>query len=140
MTQQTINIGNQPGDGTGDPARTAFTKVNQNFTEVYTNSTPAGTSGQIQYKSGTALGGFTASGDATINTTTGLSVSSIVVTGSSGALGGQGAGGGPAQSASYRGGGGGGGGTCQSDQGGQQNGTQSPGSGAGGAVFIWWGY
>jgi hypothetical protein len=33
MTQQTINIGNQPGDGTGDPARTAFTKVNQNFTD-----------------------------------------------------------------------------------------------------------
>ncbi len=31
----------------------------------------AGTSGQIQYKNGTAFGGFTASGDATINTATG---------------------------------------------------------------------
>ena len=30
-----------------------------------------GTSGQIQYKNGTAFGGFTASGDAAINTTTG---------------------------------------------------------------------
>ena len=30
-----------------------------------------GTSGQIQFKNGTAFGGFTASGDATINTTTG---------------------------------------------------------------------
>jgi len=76
MTQQTINIGNQPGDGTGDPARTAFTKVNQNFTELYTtatNQTPAGSVGQIQWKaSGTSFGGFTASGDATINTTTGV--------------------------------------------------------------------
>jgi hypothetical protein len=76
MTQQTINIGNQPGDGTGDPARTAFTKVNQNFTELYTtatNQTPAGSVGQIQYKlSGTSFGGFTASGDASINTTTGV--------------------------------------------------------------------
>jgi hypothetical protein len=72
MTQQTINIGNQPGDGTGDPARTAFTKVNQNFTEVYANATPGGSVGQIQYKlAGTSFGGFTASGDATINTTTG---------------------------------------------------------------------
>jgi hypothetical protein len=73
MTQQTINIGNQPGDGTGDPARTAFTKVNQNFTEVYANATPGGSVGQIQYKlAGTSFGGFTASGDATINTTTGV--------------------------------------------------------------------
>ena len=73
MTQQTINIGNQPGDGTGDPARTAFTKVNQNFTEVYANATPGGSIGQIQYQlAGTSFGGFTASGDATINTTTGV--------------------------------------------------------------------
>jgi hypothetical protein len=73
MTQQTINIGNQPGDGTGDPARTAFNKVNQNFTEVYANATPGGSVGQIQYKlAGTSFGGFTASGDATINTTTGV--------------------------------------------------------------------
>jgi hypothetical protein len=72
MTQQTINIGNQPGDGTGDPARTAFTKVNQNFTEVYANATPGGSVGQIQYKlGGTSFGGFTASGDATVNTTSG---------------------------------------------------------------------
>jgi hypothetical protein len=35
MTQQTINIGSAPNDGTGDPARTAFGKVNSNFSEVY---------------------------------------------------------------------------------------------------------
>ena len=40
MTQQTIGIGTGPNTGTGDPLRTAFTKVNENFTEVYntTNS------------------------------------------------------------------------------------------------------
>lgn len=36
-----------------------------------TNS-PGGTNGQIQYNNGGAFGGFTASGDATINTTTGV--------------------------------------------------------------------
>ncbi len=39
-----------------------------------------GTSGQIQYKNGTVFGGFTASGDATINTTTGaLTISNAAV-------------------------------------------------------------
>ena len=36
MSKQTINIGTSPNSGTGDPLRTAFTKVNENFTEVYT--------------------------------------------------------------------------------------------------------
>ena len=35
MAQQTINIGAAPDDDTGDPARTAFTKCNANFTELY---------------------------------------------------------------------------------------------------------
>ena len=35
MTQQTINIGSGPNDSTGDPIRTAFSKVNANFTELY---------------------------------------------------------------------------------------------------------
>lgn len=35
MTQQTINVGAAPNDGTGDPLRTAFQKCNANFTEVY---------------------------------------------------------------------------------------------------------
>ena len=33
--QQTINIGGQPNDGTGDSIYTAFQKVNQNFSDVY---------------------------------------------------------------------------------------------------------
>lgn len=35
MPQQTINIGAVANDGTGDPARTAFGKVNSNFSEIY---------------------------------------------------------------------------------------------------------
>lgn len=34
MTQQLINLGT-PDKGNGDPVRTAFQKVNQNFTELY---------------------------------------------------------------------------------------------------------
>lgn len=35
MSQQVINIGAAPNDGTGDPLRTAFSKANANFTELY---------------------------------------------------------------------------------------------------------
>ena len=35
MAKQTINIGTTANDGTGDPLRTAFDKVNSNFTELY---------------------------------------------------------------------------------------------------------
>lgn len=36
MAQQTIGIGTTANDGTGDALRTAFDKVNDNFTEIYT--------------------------------------------------------------------------------------------------------
>jgi hypothetical protein len=39
MTQQTINIGSSANKGDGDPLRTAFTKINTNFTEVYAKLT-----------------------------------------------------------------------------------------------------
>jgi hypothetical protein len=35
MAKQTINLGTGPNTGTGEPIRTAFGKVNENFTEVY---------------------------------------------------------------------------------------------------------
>jgi phage baseplate assembly protein gpV len=44
MAKQTINIGSSANDGTGDPLRTAFDKVNDNFNELY-SATGAG-SGQ----------------------------------------------------------------------------------------------
>ena len=36
MTRQNINIGSAANDGTGDTLRTAGTKINQNFQEIYT--------------------------------------------------------------------------------------------------------
>ena len=38
MAQQTINIGSSANDGTGDPLRTAFDKINDNFNELYGSS------------------------------------------------------------------------------------------------------
>lgn len=37
MAKQVINIGTAANDGTGDPLRTAFDKVNDNFTELYSD-------------------------------------------------------------------------------------------------------
>ena len=37
MTQQIINVGVSPNDSTGDPIRLAFQKINNNFTELYSN-------------------------------------------------------------------------------------------------------
>jgi hypothetical protein len=38
MAKQTINVGATANDGTGDTLRDSFIKVNDNFTEVYNNS------------------------------------------------------------------------------------------------------
>ncbi|MBF7686593.1 hypothetical protein I2F17_12270 [Acinetobacter sp. B10A] len=35
MAKQTVNVGNNANDGSGDAARTAFTKLNQNMNEIY---------------------------------------------------------------------------------------------------------
>ena len=35
MTQQIINVGSSANDGTGDPLRTSFQKINANFSELY---------------------------------------------------------------------------------------------------------
>jgi len=41
MAQQTVSIGTSANDGTGDPLRTAFTKINANFTELYGDTAEA---------------------------------------------------------------------------------------------------
>ena len=38
MAKQTVNLGTAANDGTGDPLRTAFDKLNDNFDEVYGNN------------------------------------------------------------------------------------------------------
>lgn len=47
MTQQTINIGTVADDRTGDPARDAFDKVNDNFTELYARAVPVPAFGTV---------------------------------------------------------------------------------------------
>jgi hypothetical protein len=40
MAKQTISLGTVANDGTGDPARTAFDKANDNFDELYAGTNP----------------------------------------------------------------------------------------------------
>ena len=53
MAKQTINIGTTANDGTGDPLRTAFDKVNDNFTELYSDD--AGDVDSVNGQSGTVV-------------------------------------------------------------------------------------
>ena len=60
MSKLHINIGNSANDRAGDPLRTAFDKVNQNFDELYANLTsylpnPTGKSGKFLTTDGTSL-------------------------------------------------------------------------------------
>jgi len=68
MSQQTINIGTAPNDGTGTPLRTAFDYCNLNFTELYTAVGPSGNNivcpGTLTVSAGTlALPSLTTAGD-----------------------------------------------------------------------------
>jgi len=48
VTQRIVLIGSGPNSGTGDNLYTAFKKINDNFTEVYTGAVTIGTSGLQQ--------------------------------------------------------------------------------------------
>jgi hypothetical protein len=65
MAKQTINIGATANDGSGDPLRTAFDKINDNFTEVYTVS-GAGTGNNLAF-SGNKIISEDSSGDITLD-------------------------------------------------------------------------
>ena len=100
MAQQTIGIGSIANDGTGDPLRTAFTKINANDTELYaadasrvvgpssaTDDTLVkfdGTTGKL-VKQGPAVTAFAATllddaDDATARTTLGVNTSTELAT------------------------------------------------------------
>jgi hypothetical protein len=58
MAKLNINIGSSANDKTGDPLRTAFSKVNANFTELYSGGlipTQTGNGGKFLTTSGTVL-------------------------------------------------------------------------------------
>lgn len=56
VTTANIDIGDLPNDGTGDPLRTAFEKINENFIELI-GALPEGPEGSFQFNSnGNSLG------------------------------------------------------------------------------------
>jgi len=67
MSQQVINTGIIPNDGRGDPLRTAFTKINANFSEVYpvlavaSDAADAGSFGKIVDNQILFVGGLSSS-------------------------------------------------------------------------------
>jgi len=56
MAKQTINIGSTANDGTGDPLRTAFQKINDNFAELYGDDSSADTFSSPQITTPTITG------------------------------------------------------------------------------------
>lgn len=54
MSQQNINIGASANDGNGDPLRTAFSKTQDNFTELYNRIGGAWTFPASAYPTATA--------------------------------------------------------------------------------------
>ena len=64
MAKQTINIGEEANDGTGDALRVAFDKINDNFTELYDDDS---TNDVNSVTAGTGLTGTGTTGTITIN-------------------------------------------------------------------------
>jgi len=65
MSQQIINIGTLPNDGTGDPLRTAYGKINDNFDELYAAASQYVS--RIIAGSGVSISPTSGFGDVTIN-------------------------------------------------------------------------
>ena len=53
MAKQTVDIGTYANDGTGDSLRTAFDKINDNFTELYDGAGGSGNTGQFTFATNT---------------------------------------------------------------------------------------
>ena len=66
MAIQTINLGTYANDGTGDDLRTAFTKVNANFTELGSSDVRGGLNLGPSYTQLTTTGATSASGVSTL--------------------------------------------------------------------------
>jgi len=50
MSYEIINVGELPNDGTGDPVRVAFIKINNNFSQISGTISPSGNAGSLQFK------------------------------------------------------------------------------------------
>ena len=84
MARQVISIGSSANDGTGDPLRTAFDKINDNFLELYGADGDSNTlAGNIDVNNYSITTGIT-NGDITItpNGTGNINLGSITINGS----------------------------------------------------------
>lgn len=64
MAYELINVGELPNDGTGDPVRVAFIKINNNFLETSSTAaglSPTGPDGSLQFKTSETVGNVTIS-------------------------------------------------------------------------------
>ena len=59
MTQEIIDIGALANDGTGDPLRVAFDKINNNFTQLYDTASVDGPNGAVQFALANTSGNVT---------------------------------------------------------------------------------
>jgi hypothetical protein len=59
MSFETINVGDLPNDGTGDPVRVAFIKINNNFAQSTSLTSPSGPNGAIQLNLSNTVGNVT---------------------------------------------------------------------------------
>jgi hypothetical protein len=50
MTYEYVNVGGMPNDGTGDPVRVAYIKINNNFAKASNIASASGNQGAIQFK------------------------------------------------------------------------------------------
>jgi hypothetical protein len=80
MAQEIINIGVVPNDSLGDPLRVAFTKINNNFSQLYTASPALGPEYAIQFAAfDESTGGYIL--DSSANLTFNSSTNSIILNG-----------------------------------------------------------
>ena len=66
MTQQIINVGTGPDSYTGESLRTAFQKVNDNFSQLYAGNVGANISGNIITANGFVTSGNVVAGNVTV--------------------------------------------------------------------------
>jgi hypothetical protein len=84
MAKQTINIGSSANDGTGDPLRTAFDKINDNFTELYGTDNDINTLDANMNVNNFAITTGITNGDITVtpNGTGNINLGSVTINGS----------------------------------------------------------
>lgn len=77
--QQTINLGTNPGDGTGDTLRAGGAKINANFTELYARPSASGTVTTVTITSANGITGSVSNATTTPALTLGTNLTGLLV-------------------------------------------------------------